>query len=68
MIDYVTKKLPYDPAVGPLLLWIFMLLYMCAPTKKYLNAKGRKYFWKIVFTSLLSGFYECPFVNGWATD
>ncbi|CAD8119042.1 unnamed protein product [Paramecium sonneborni] len=66
--DYITDKIIYDPAIGPLILWLFILLYMIWPSKKYLNAKGRKYFWKIVYTSILSGFLECPFVNCWSTD
>lgn len=41
---------------------------MCIPTKQYFNAKGRRYFWRVVYTSILSGFYDCPFVNGWGTD
>ncbi|CAD8116160.1 unnamed protein product [Paramecium sonneborni] len=66
--DYITDKIVYDPAIGPLILWIFMLLYMIWPSKKYLNAKGRKYFWRILYTSILAGFFDCPFVNGWSTD
>ncbi|CAD8094817.1 unnamed protein product [Paramecium primaurelia] len=68
LLDYITDKIAYDPAIGPLVLWIIMMLYMIWPSKKYLNAKGRKYFWKIVYTSILAGFFDCPFVNGWSTD
>lgn len=64
----LVRYIPFPPSYGPLLIWVVVCVYFVVPTKKSLNGRGRRYFWRLMWTCLVSVFYPMTFPISWATD
>ena len=53
--------------IPPIVYFIF-ILYMIFPHPRWLNGRGRIWFFQLSFKIIISPFYDFPFIVPWATD